>query len=91
MRSTKKENIMVNRTKLNKAIDAKGYRKKYLAGLLGISRQSLSNKISGKTPFKSEEVCILKDTLELSDVLLVEIFFASSGVCHAPTREAANA
>ena len=69
---------MVNTAKLNRAIAEKGYRKDYIAGLLGISRQSLSNKFAGKTAFKAEEVCILRDTLELSDTLLVEIFFAPS-------------
>lgn len=79
---------MVNTKKLNEAIAAKGYRKEYLAGLLGISRQSLSNKITGKTEFRAEESRVLKETLELTDRAFVDIFFTTRCGSEPQTMEA---
>lgn len=68
---------MVNTDKLNSVIKEKGYTKESIARRLGISRQSLSNKINNKTPFRDTESLYLKELLELSDVQFVSIFFVS--------------
>ena len=67
---------MVNTEKLNEAILKAGYYKQYLASVLGISRQNLSNKINNRVSFSGREVKTLKRMLDLSDSQFVEIFFA---------------
>lgn len=67
---------MVLTDKLNEAIKAKGLRKDSIAASLGITKQSLSNKINNKTDFRGGEAKWLKDSLDLSPESFVEIFFA---------------
>lgn len=68
---------MVQTQKLNEAIKAAGLRKDGIAASLGISRQSLSNKINNKVEFRAKESLWLKDALNLNTENFVEIFFAS--------------
>ncbi len=74
---------MVNTDKLNSVIKEKGYTKESIARRLGISKQSLSNKINNKTPFRDTEVLFLKELLHLSDAAFVSIFFAKGFDCES--------
>ncbi len=67
---------MVNKEKLNEAIRDSGFQKKFLCVKLGISKQSLHNKMNNKTEFKSQEVLALKHVLNLNDQDFLSIFFA---------------
>ena len=67
---------MVKTDCLNEAIKSAGLRKDSIAASLGISKQSLSNKINNKTEFKAGESNWLRKTLNLSSERFVGIFFA---------------
>ena len=60
---------------LKKRIDAHGFKIRFLAEKLGISHESMYNKVKGRTEFKVSEVSILSDILELSDSDIRLIFF----------------
>ena len=79
---------MVNTDKLNRAIKAAGLRKDGIAVSLGISRQALSNKINNRTEFRTSEAKWLKDSLNLSADLFVDIFFAKQYDSQSHIREA---
>ncbi len=67
---------MVDKERLNTAIKGSGLLKKFLCSKLGISKQSLHNKLNNKTDFKGQEALVLKNVLNLSDQEFIEIFFA---------------
>lgn len=81
---------MIDIAKFNDVLTASGYKKSHIANMLGITKQSLSNKIYNKTEFKSNEARKIKELLSLSDKDFVEIFFAPE--CdlqpHGPKKEA---
>lgn len=66
---------MVNTELLNNKIDASGLKRVYIARMLGISHQALSNKVNNVSPFRAAEVYVLKDLMRLSDDDADSIFF----------------
>ena len=68
---------MVDTKTLNSLIKNKGIRKDAIAMQLGITKQSLSNKINNKTEFKMSEVSEIRVILGIANDEIVPIFFAS--------------
>jgi plasmid maintenance system antidote protein VapI len=50
-----------------------------LARSMGVTRQSLQAKVSGKTNFTQSDLLLIKETLHLSDEQFVSIFFTREG------------
>lgn len=65
-----------NKELLAEKIRASGYRKEHIAKQLGMSLNSLNNKISGRTPFMVDEAYGLKKILNI-DSEDIELFFLS--------------
>lgn len=61
--------------KLNKRIKKSGLKQEYIAEKLGISRQSLHKKLTGRSQFKQKEVFELSKLLYLSCEESMSIFF----------------
>lgn len=53
----------------------KGIKRSYLAKMMGISYNTLTNKLNGKGEFSAIQIVKLKDILELDDELSINIFF----------------
>lgn len=66
---------MVDTERLNSEIRKAGLVKKHIAADLQITRQSLFNKIKGRTGFKHEEMFYLQSALDLSYDDMMNIFF----------------
>ena len=66
---------MVNKRLLKAAIVESGMRQAEIAQRIGISYQSLSDKINNKTEFKVNEVIALCEVLDIADKR-EQIFFA---------------
>jgi DNA-binding Xre family transcriptional regulator len=66
---------MANVEKLNALIDYKGIKKIWLADQLGITQQTLINKLSGANDFKLQEVNTLCKILNISEKETKQIFF----------------
>lgn len=66
---------MVNIECLNKKIDESGMTKSFIANAIGISRESLNNKITGKTEIKVSEAEKMIDLLRLSNEEVMNLFF----------------
>jgi DNA-binding Xre family transcriptional regulator len=64
-----------NVEKLNALIDYKGIKKIWLADQLGITQQTLINKLSGANDFKLQEVNTLCKILNISEKETKQIFF----------------
>ena len=68
---------MTNTALLQEKIKASGLKLEYLADLLGITRQALGNKISGRNAFNQYEVGILCRALDITTFKdICAIFFA---------------
>lgn len=66
---------MTNLTKLKEVIDNSGLKLGFLALQMGISQQTLYNKLNGNTKtFTIREVFALKKVLKLTDEEIEEIF-----------------
>ena len=65
---------MTNRELLEAAIERSGYRKRYLAELLGLSPQGFYNKLNNKTEFTQSEIATLVKRLCLFDFEREAIF-----------------
>ena len=61
-------------TMLNRYIKARGYRVNDIAQMLGISRQALHKKMTGKTEWTAREALQLKSLLGISDKDMPAIF-----------------
>lgn len=69
---------MTNSEALREKIDESGYKRSYIADRLGISRESLNQKVSGRREFKASEISQLCEILGISDLHTKEhIFFAN--------------
>ena len=66
---------MPNLEKLNKAIDDKGVKRRFIAGKMGINEATLSKKLSGKNEFTVSEADALSSIIQLSVKERNEIFF----------------
>lgn len=60
---------------LKDLINEKGLKLEYVAGKLGITRESMSAKINGRRDFRLSEVQMLKQILNLSANDILTIFF----------------
>lgn len=67
---------MTNTKLLKEAIKRSGYLQNFLAEKLGISKESLSQKVNNLRPWKQNEIAGLKRLLKLSNGEVNEIFFA---------------
>lgn len=66
---------MANVEKLNALIDYKGIKKIWLADQLGITQQTLINKLNGTNDFKLQEVNTLCKILSINEKETKQIFF----------------
>jgi len=78
---------MIKLQELNELITRSGMKKTVLAASMGITDNSLRNKLSGKTNFKWGEIQILVRKLRLSASQCSDIFF-SEQVAETATKEA---
>lgn len=67
----------MNNDLLKKVIQDRGIKITSLADKIGISRQSLSQKLNGEREFAQGEILAIKNTLYLSDEEFMQIFFSS--------------
>ena len=67
---------MTNREMLNERIDASGFKRQYIAEQLGITRESLGNKIAGRSEFVASEIKTLCKLLRINNADMKRIFFA---------------
>lgn len=71
---------MYNEQYLVELVKTSGLKKGYLAGKMGISRQSFLNKLKGKNPFRADEsVILLKELGHYSVEEFDKIFFLPEG------------
>lgn len=61
--------------RIKKILKYKGIKRIYLAKMMGISYNTLTNKLNGKSEFSALEVAKIKQILELNDELSINIFF----------------
>jgi DNA-binding Xre family transcriptional regulator len=69
---------MTNAKKFEIALLQKGKSKKDIAQLLGVSMQTIYNKVNNVVDFKAQEVRAICDYLELTTEEMIEIFFAEN-------------
>ena len=67
----------MNNKAIKALIESKGIKKRKLAEFLGISPQTLYNKLNGTSDFLISELEMLGDILHLSNEELIEVFFTS--------------
>lgn len=68
---------MTNTELLREMISKSGLKLEYLAARCGITRQSLSNKISNRNLFTAKEIDVLCEELKIDDLVEKErLFFA---------------
>ena len=68
---------MTNTALLRRRIEECGLRMDEIAQTIGISTNSLHNKLNGKTQFLSKEIVVISRILEIEDVM--EFFFWGEG------------
>ena len=66
---------MADLDRLRAKIDDAGIKKQKIAEMLGITRQALSNKLSGRSDFRLRELDPLCNVLQLTAAERTEIFF----------------
>lgn len=66
--------MVINSEELKKTIEDSGVTFIHIANNLGVTTQSLKNKVEGKTGFWWHEVITLKRTLRLNDEEFKKIF-----------------
>lgn len=62
---------------LDERIKQSGYKRTYIAEQIGISYQSLCNKLHGRTDFTVKQSAALKKLLGMSETEYISIFFGS--------------
>ena len=67
---------MTNTAKLNEIMRASGLDRAFIAQRLGISSSSFENRVNGLTQFKTADISILRDLLNLSNDQIMDIFFS---------------
>lgn len=65
----------MNLTKLNDLIERSGIKRAKICEALGISDNSLRNKLTGKTPFTWNEIVALAQVLRMTEDECREVFF----------------
>jgi predicted transcriptional regulator len=66
----------MNNELLVRIIDSKGLKKQFIAKQLGVRRETLYNKLTGKTDFTATEIKLLAKLLSLSQKDVQQIFFS---------------
>ena len=56
-------------------MNCKGIKRSYLAKMMGISYNTLTNKLNGKSEFSVIQISKIKQLLELNDELSANLFF----------------
>lgn len=67
---------MTNTAKLNEIMRASGLDRAFIAHMLGISSSSFENRANGHSEFKSADISIMRDLLNLSNDQIMDIFFS---------------
>lgn len=67
---------MTDTNKLKKAIERRGLKNNYLASQMGVSVETFSRKVNGKSQFKDYEIKFLWQILGLTAEEMNSIFFA---------------
>jgi len=68
---------MADTKRIENLIQERGYKKKYVADCLGISRYALKQKLDGTTEFKTSEAAQLCEVLGVDDPIeITSIFFS---------------
>lgn len=67
---------MTNTAKLNEIIRVSGLDRAFIAHMLGISSSSFENRVNGLTQFKTGDISIMRDLLNLSNDQMMDIFFS---------------
>lgn len=78
---------MVNTKLLRESIDSLGMSISFVAKQIGISRESLYQKMNGETEFKASEIYALKDLLRLDNNKRDAIFFDLMGDFESHQKE----
>ena len=80
---------MTDTEKLEKKIELSGKKKKYLAEKVGLSEQGFRNCCVNRAEFKTSQVKILCDELDIVDLAEREaIFFSNNVALKATNKEA---
>ena len=67
---------MVNAQLLDDKIEKSGYKLNYICEKIGISRSGFNLKRNNKIPFRTSEIYVISDLLNISDEEKQSIFFA---------------
>lgn len=78
---------MVDTELLKKVIDDSGIRREDIAKNAGLTRESLWNKLSGRTEFTASEMASMKKDLRLSNTRFRRIFFATERELNSQQEE----
>lgn len=78
---------MIDLERLGSEITASGKSMKHLAAVMGLSRQGLKNKLTGKSDFKTEEVNVLCAELGLTKAAQRNAIFFAKKVDKLSTSE----
>ena len=78
---------MVDLKLLVKTINESGLTREEIAGKVGLTREGLWNKLSGKTEFTASELAGMKKVLSLSNTRFRRIFFATDRELNSQPQE----
>ena len=78
---------MTNTALLEQIIADSGYKKSYIAKVLGIRIETLGRKIRNLSSFTTREVDLLCEVLSITDLEQKEAIFYYRGVADLATRE----
>ena len=67
---------MTDLQELNRVIDGTGIKKQKIAETLGISKQTLTNKLNGRSPFQVAEIRPLCELLGIDAALRDTVFLS---------------
>lgn len=80
---------MVDTAQIRDIIKASGMKAKFVAKVLGMSPQSLHNKLSGRTEFKVGEMQAFCKLFELTETQRKSIFFVQNSELHSLNKKEA--
>lgn len=67
----------MNKWKFAEQVEKAGYTQRSLAAELGMSKNTLNNKVNGRGSFNTDEIRAICETLQITDKgLMCEIFLA---------------
>ncbi len=68
---------MTDTVLLREKINQSGYKMRFISQRIGITYQSLLNKINNRSEFRANEIQMLHDLLDLTEQERVDIFFSA--------------